>query len=43
MDGVGREIEGYMRKREEEMRKQQRGMRRVLSMILHHLWLGEAL
>jgi hypothetical protein len=40
---VGREIERYKRKREEEMRKQQRGMTRALSMILHHWWLGEAL
>jgi hypothetical protein len=33
----------YKRKSEEEMRKQQRGMTRALSMILHHWWLGEAL
>jgi hypothetical protein len=39
----GREIERYKREREEEMRKQQRGMTRALSMILHHWWLGEAL
>jgi hypothetical protein len=36
---VGREIERYMREREEEMRKQQRGMTRALSMI-YHWWLG---
>jgi hypothetical protein len=40
---VGREIETYTREREEEMRKQQWGMTRALSMILHHWWLGEAL
>jgi hypothetical protein len=39
----GREIERYVREREEEMRKQQRGMTRGPSMILHHWWLGEAL
>jgi hypothetical protein len=38
---VGREI--YKREREEEMRKQQGGMTRAPSMILHHWWLGEAL
>jgi hypothetical protein len=31
--GVGREIERYTREREEEIRKQQRGMTRALSMI----------
>jgi hypothetical protein len=40
---VGREIERYVREREEEMRKQQGGMTRAPSMILHHWWLGEAL
>jgi hypothetical protein len=40
---VGREIERYVREREEEMRKQQGGMTRAASMILHHWWLGEAL
>jgi hypothetical protein len=40
---VGREIEKYKKEREEDMRKQQRGMTRDLSMILHHWWLGEAL
>jgi hypothetical protein len=40
---VGREIERYKREREEEMRKQQGGMTRALSMILRHWWLGEAL
>jgi hypothetical protein len=39
---VGREIERYVREREEEMRKQQ-GMTRAPSMFLHHWWLGEAL
>jgi hypothetical protein len=39
---VGREIE-YVREREEGMRKQQWGMTRAPSMILHHWWLGEAL
>jgi hypothetical protein len=37
---VGREIERYKREMEEEMRKQQRGMARALSTILHHWWLG---
>jgi hypothetical protein len=37
---VGREI--YERKGE-EMKKQQWGMTRAPSMILHHWWLGEAL
>jgi hypothetical protein len=37
---VGREIERYKREREEEMRKQQMGMARALSTILHHWWLG---
>jgi hypothetical protein len=40
---VGRELERYKREREEEMRKQQGGMTRALSMIFHHWWLGEAL
>jgi hypothetical protein len=40
---VSREIERYTREREEEMRKQQRGMTRALCMILHPWWLGEAL
>jgi hypothetical protein len=40
---VGREIEIYVREREEEMRKQQGGMTRAPRMILHHWWLGEAL
>jgi hypothetical protein len=41
---VGREIERYVREREEEMRKQQEGgMTRAPSVILHHWWLGEAL
>jgi hypothetical protein len=40
---VVREIERYMREREEEMRKEQGGMRSALSMKLHHSWLGEAL
>jgi hypothetical protein len=40
---VGREIERYKIEREEEMRKQQEGMTRAPSMILHHWWLGEAL
>jgi hypothetical protein len=40
---VGREIERFMREREEEMRKQQGEMTRAPSMILHHWWLGEAL
>jgi hypothetical protein len=40
---VGREIERYVRGREEEMRKQQGGMTRAPSVILHHWWLGEAL
>jgi hypothetical protein len=40
---VVREIERYKREREEEMRKQQGGKTRAPSMILHHLWLGEAL
>jgi hypothetical protein len=40
---VGREIERYVREREEEMRKQQGGMTRAPSMILNHWWLGEAL
>jgi hypothetical protein len=40
---VGREIERFVREREEEMRKEQGGMTRALSMILHHWWLGEAL
>jgi hypothetical protein len=35
--------ERYVREREEEMRKQQGGMTRAPSMILHHWWLGEAL
>jgi hypothetical protein len=33
---VGREIERYVRDREEEMRKQQGGMTRAPSVILHH-------
>jgi hypothetical protein len=40
---VGREKERYKRERKEEMRKQQGGMTRAISMILHHWWLGEAL
>jgi hypothetical protein len=40
---VGREIERYKREREEEIRKQQEGMTRALSIILHHWWLVEAL
>jgi hypothetical protein len=40
---VGWEIERYTKEREEEMRKQQRGMTRALSMILQHWWLGETL
>jgi hypothetical protein len=36
------EIERYKREREEEMRKQQGGMTRAPSMILHHWWLGGA-
>jgi hypothetical protein len=40
---VGREIERYVREREEEMRKEQGGMTRAPSKILHHWWLGEAL
>jgi hypothetical protein len=32
---VGREIERYKREREEEMRQEQRGMRRALSMKLY--------
>jgi hypothetical protein len=39
----GREIERYKREREEEMRKQQGGMTRALSLILHHCLLWEAL
>jgi hypothetical protein len=35
---VGREIERYKRIREEEMRKQQRGKRIVLSMIFAGGW-----
>jgi hypothetical protein len=40
---VGRAIERYKRERDEEMRKQQKGMTRALSKILHHWGLGEAL
>jgi hypothetical protein len=40
---VGREIERYVRERAEEMRKQQGGMTRAPSVILHHWWLGEGL
>jgi hypothetical protein len=40
---VGREIERYKREREEEMRKQQRGMTRALNLFLHQCWLWEAL
>jgi hypothetical protein len=40
---VGKEIERYGREREEEMEKQQGGMTRAPSMILHHWWLWEAL
>jgi hypothetical protein len=40
---VGREIERYVREREEEMRTQQLEITRAPSMILHHWWLGEAL
>jgi hypothetical protein len=40
---VGREIERYVREREEEMRKQQGGMTRAPSVILHYWWLGEEL
>jgi hypothetical protein len=40
---VDREIEIYVRERKEEMRKQQGGMTRAPSMILHHWRLGEAL
>jgi hypothetical protein len=40
---VGREIERYVREREEEMRKEQGGMTRAPSKFLHHWWLGEAL
>jgi hypothetical protein len=40
---VGREIERYVRGREEEMRKEQGEKARAPSMILHHWWLGEAL
>jgi hypothetical protein len=40
---VVREIERHVREREEEMRKEQRGMTRAPSVILHHWWLGEAL
>jgi hypothetical protein len=40
---AGREIERYKREREVEMRKEQREMRRALSMKLHHWWLWEEL
>jgi hypothetical protein len=40
---VGREIERYMREREEDMRIEQWGIRSALSMKLHHWWLGETL
>jgi hypothetical protein len=40
---VGREIERYVREREEEKTKQEGGMARAPSMILHHWWLREAL
>jgi hypothetical protein len=33
---VGRDIDRYVREREVEMRKQQGGMTRAPSMILHH-------
>jgi hypothetical protein len=36
---MDREIERYKREREEEMRKDQEGMRRALSKQLHHFWL----
>jgi hypothetical protein len=40
---VGREMERYVREREEEMRKQQGVMARAPWVTLHHWWLGEAL
>jgi hypothetical protein len=40
---VGREIERYKGRREEEMRNEQGGIRRALSMKLNHWGLGEAL
>jgi hypothetical protein len=40
---VGKAIERYMKEREEEIRKEQGGMRSALSTKLHHWWLGEAL
>jgi hypothetical protein len=40
---VGREIERYVREREEEMRKQQERLTRAPSVILHHWWLVGAL
>jgi hypothetical protein len=40
---VGREIERYKREREEELRNERGGIRRGLSMKIHHWWLGEAL
>jgi hypothetical protein len=41
---VGREIERYVREREEEINEKAAwGMTRAPSVILHHWWLGEAL
>jgi hypothetical protein len=40
---MGRKIKRGQREREEEMRKEQDGIRRTLSMKLHHWWLLEAL
>jgi uncharacterized membrane protein len=40
---MGRRIERGKRERTEEMRKEHEGIRRALSMKLHHWWLLEAL
>jgi hypothetical protein len=40
---MGREIERGKKELEEEMRKEQGGMMRALSMKLHRWWLWEAL
>jgi hypothetical protein len=40
---VGRSIVRFKRERQEEMGKEQEGMRRALSMKLQHWWLWEAL
>jgi hypothetical protein len=40
---VGREIERYMREREEEMRMEQGDEKSSYSMKLHHRWLWEEL